>query len=172
MIENLKGITLTNWYAVDSVLFADRDPQKIMTEQEYKNYLVAKGAALSNLFEIYTKLGYHPTKVFENGEAVEKYGIRRGRLAKERAVQILSKDKIADQLREEIEKTRLAEGVSTEDYAKYMLSKKIKSTALDIVMIESALAATNSKKKLSDWQGQIMIQSYKVLRDSLIKYTD
>lgn len=172
MRKKTQAINITNWYAIDSILFENRPLNDVLTEEEHKNYLVAKGAALSNLFEIYVKLDYVPSYKFSNLKEMEEFGRKRGKLAKERAAELLTTDGISEEVREEIEKTELSEGVSKEDYARYLVSKKLKSTALDIVMIESALATSKNKTKLTDYKGQILTDAYKVFRDALLKYSE
>ena len=96
MRKNSQTINLTNWYAIDSILFGDRKPKDIMSEGEHKNYLIAKGAALSNLFEVYVKLNYEPVHNFSSGREIMEFGGKRGVLAKERAAQILTTKGISE----------------------------------------------------------------------------
>ena len=57
MSKTTQAMNLSHWFAIDRILFGNNNPKTVMNEGEYKGYVTAKGAALSNLYDIFKKLG-------------------------------------------------------------------------------------------------------------------
>ncbi len=167
---------LSKWFAVDRILFGNINPKTVMSENEFENYVTAKGAFLSGLHEIYSKkLKYNPSfqknyRMPKNLSEMKAYGYAQAEFAKERARKLLTTSSVSLSIRNEIKNRELSEGAMTEEMKSYIIDKKLKSTALDIVMLEVALAESGRKNLLKDFSGKVMIDAYKTFRDALIKY--
>jgi len=170
MSKTTQSMNLSHWFSIDRILFGKTNPKSVLTDSEFKCYVTAKGAALSNLYEMFRVIGYTPNEKFETVEEMRKFAFKQSDDAKVRAKKILTTESVASEIRKEISQAEISEGVTSEDVAKIIVDHKVKTVALDLVMVESALEATGNKGKLSTWTGNVMLDSYKTLRDALVKY--
>ena len=170
MSKSTQALNLSHWFTIDKILFGKTNPKDVLSESDYKGYVTAKGAALSNLFDMFKKMGVKSTAKFGTLQEMQSFSDKVAKASKVRAKKIITTEAVAKQIRDEIKKATISEGVSTEDVAKVIVDHEIKTIALDLVMFESALASTNNKKSLSDWRGKIMVDAYRTLRDALVKY--
>jgi len=171
MNKKRQSLVLSRWFTVDHILFGNNDPKSFLGEDAYNNYITAKGAFLSGLHDIYMKLGYDPKTVsFKNLDEMKAYGEGVAKRAKKRAKNIITTESVASAVRNEVKSSKLTEGITSEQMQEYLIDKKIKSIALDVVMLESALAQTGNKNSLKDFSGKVLLSSYKIFRDSVLKY--
>lgn len=170
MNKSRKSVVLSKWFAVDRILFGKTNPKNVLGEDAYKGYITAKGAFLSGIHEIYRKIGYNPKQTFETLTEMQTFGTTQADAAKVRAKKILTTESVSASIRGEVKAAKLSEGVTSSQMAAYLIDRKIKSVSLDVVMLESAIAATGNKKSLTDFSGKIMLDAYKIYRDALVKY--
>ena len=170
MSKRRQSIVLSRWFTVDRVLFGKNNPKDVLGEDAFQGYITAKAAFLSGLNEIYRKLHYDPKQNFKNLSEMKSFGILQADNAKSRAKKIIVTDSVASNIRSEIKNISLAEGVTSEQMQSYMIDKKIKAIAFDVVMLESVMASTGNKNSLKDFSGKVMLSAYKTFRDSLLKY--
>ena len=171
MSKNRQSYTLSHWYAIDEVLFGDKNPKTALSEQDYNQYIIVKGSLLSTVHELYKKLNFDKKLRFKNLEEMVKFGINNAKTAKSRATAILLSKTVSEEIRDEIKGTKLNEGVTVENYATYLVGKKRKEISLDTLMLESVLLKTGNKKRIMDMSGKISLDAYKIFRDSIIKYS-
>jgi hypothetical protein len=132
-----------------------------------ERYLTTKGAFLSNLFEIYRKIGYKPNKEYSNVSEMITLAENTAKASKARANEILRSSSVSKIVRREIKEMGATESLSDAQVAQYVVKKRRNAVALDSMMLEAALSP-RSKKVLKDWEGKVLLDAHKILRDSLL----
>lgn len=166
MNKAAKSEVLKHWFGIDKVLF-DGPAKEVLGEEELAQYFSTKGALLSNLFEIYKKVNYKPENNFKTVAEMVKYANEMAIDSKKKANDILSETSVLNLVKEEIKEMGSTEGLTEEQVAKYVVLKRRNATALDSMLFES-LASLGGKDVLNDWQGKVLVDAHKSLRDSLI----
>ena len=170
MNKSRQSLVLSKWFSIDRILFGQHDPKNVLGEDAFKGYITAKGAFLSGLHEIYKKLKYEPNQSFKNLTEMETFGAVQASAAKKRAKKIITTESVANTVRTEVKSAKIVEGATSEQMSSYLIDRKIKSIALDVVMLEQAMATTGHKNALKDFSGKVMLDAYKTFRDALVKY--
>ena len=171
MSKTAQTMNLSKWFGIDRVLFGERSPKEALGESGYPAYVIAKGALLSNLFEIYTALGYNPELELASTRQMVEFASQGAELALGHARNVLTHEDVSKQLNSEIES--VVEGVDDlrkEAISEELVDRNIKATALDIYLMEDAIE-NGDTSKLSGSDGKIMVSAFKKLRDALISYT-
>ncbi|MCK5018456.1 MAG: hypothetical protein KAS32_15460 [Candidatus Peribacteraceae bacterium] len=168
MANGTKTTVLKHWYGMDEVLFG-QPAKEALSGEVYEQYLSTKGAFLSNLFEIYKKVGFAPTdEIFESVAKLEEAGIEAGKNSKSRAKSLLENGSVTKMVREEIKNLGSAEGLTESQVAKYVVAKRRNAIAIDSMTMESVLS-TKNKADIKDWQGKVLVDAHKTLRDSMLE---
>jgi len=160
---------LEHWFGIDQVLFG-KSAKTILEGEELKKYYSTKAALLSNLFEMYGIIGYTPKNnsygsIANLIEAATKIATK----SFKRSSDLLNEDSIAlKSIKKEIKNTGLSEGLENNEVTKYVVLKRNSAVALDSMMLESVLNKSR-KDNLKEWNGKVMLDSHKVLRDTLIE---
>lgn len=165
MSKSTKSEVLKHWFGIDEVLFGG-SAKDSLTEDNFAKYLSTKGALLSNLYEIYQKIGYESDANYNTVKEMAEASVELAKVSKERAKEILENASVGNLVRSEIKEMGDVEGLSGEQVARYVVLKRRNAIALDSMLLETALK--EDKKKVSDWQGKVLVDAHKTLRDSLI----
>jgi len=167
MDKNVKTEVLKHWFGIDAVLFGKPAREAIEEQEDLNKFLTAKGAFLSNLFEIYKKVNFSSDIKFKNVAEMAVSANESAKKAKARAKDLLEKASVLKMVKEEIKEMGNVEDLEEDLVARYVVMKRRNAVALDSMMFESVLSKEN-KKQLDDWKGKVLIDASKSLRDSLI----
>lgn len=168
MNKSRKVATLEHWFGIDNILFGKNAKEVITSTELYEKYLVNKGAFLSNLYEIYDKLNYQPKREYSDINEMVKTGYKNSADALKNAKTILESSNIRKIVKQEIKETSILEDLDESDVARYVVRRRRNAVAIDAMVMEEALNDSNSKA-LTDWQGEILVNAHKTLRDYLIE---
>ena len=166
MEKPTKTAVLQHWFGIDQVLFG-APASKHLSDDAFDQYLSTKGALLSNLFEVYKKIDFTTDVKFASVLEMAKSGNQLGADAKKRALQLLENTSVTQLVKQEIKEIGDIEGLSEEQVARYVITKRRNAIAMDSMMLETNLTNEN-REGLADWQGKVLVDAHKTLRDSLI----
>jgi hypothetical protein len=164
---------LENFYALDYVLFG-KPINKIdmccpLVKEEY---LSIKGALMSVYVEMMKLIKHQPEALDEKVDSKLLMGKARNSaiIAREHSEKIVKSDKARANI-----KSTLKEALSDNPKAdiSHIVEKTIRSKAfglaVDSLLLSRAITESEDYKKLNEWEGRIVEDSYKILRDNLIE---
>lgn len=157
------------WFAVDKILFGKSVRTAIADNELYENYLAMKGALLSNLYEIYKKIDFVPER--KNYKCVKEIIDASSETVNNvlsETKEFMKADDISKTVRDEIKEASHLEGWNEEEIARYIITKRRGAIAIDKITCEVAITK-DKKKLLTDWEGKILVDAHKGLRNSLIE---
>jgi hypothetical protein len=164
---------LENFYALDYVFFGKPVAKvesccPILKEE----YLSVKGATLSVFIEMLKLIKHSPAELTEKVDtaALMKRAKTSARVARENAQKIVQTNKAKANIKESL-KEALKEDKDA-DLSKLVETKirqKAFGLAVDNLLLAKTLTEAESLEPLNDWTGQIVEDSYKILRDSLVE---
>lgn len=166
MSKSTKSEVLKHWFGIDSILLGG-PAKEVLKEENFEQYLSTKGALLSNLYEIYQKIGYESEDTYGTVKEMADASSELAKSSKERANKILENASVGKLVRDEIKEMGDVEGLTGQQVARYVVLKRRNAIALDSMLLENIVEG-ESKKELADWQGRVLIDAHKTLRDSLI----
>lgn len=164
---------LENFYSLDYVFFG-----KPIKEMDtccpglVEEYLGVKGALMSLMIEMYNLIDHKPEALKEEISSKDLRYISKenAKVARENAEELVNteqgKKDIKVELQQAIEEN---EDLIIEDVVKEKIRQKAFGLAIDNLLIGRALAETEKPEVLNDWEGEIVEDAYKVLRDSLVE---
>jgi hypothetical protein len=167
MAKSTKTRVLTHWFGIDQILFG-KPAKEVLKDDVLTQYLTTKGALLSNLFEIYNKLGYTPGSKFKTVEEMSAFAIKEAIESVKKATTILKEESTIKLVKQEIKEMGSLENLTEEQVSKFVIRKRRDSVAIDSLLLESVIGKENLKK-LTDWQGKVLVDAHKALRDSLVE---
>lgn len=164
---------LENFYAIDYVLFGRPIIKtKVCCPLVKEEYLSIKGALLSVFIEMAKLIEHTPPLLQEriNSSVLRSLAKKSAKVARENARQIVTSSKAKNDIKVEL-KESLSRDKSL-DIAKLVESKireKAFSLALDNLLVARLLSESKNMNKLNEWEGKIIEDSYKILRDNLVE---
>jgi len=164
MSKARKTSVLEHWFGIDKILFGTNS-KSVLSNEAYDRYCTTKGAFLSNLHEIYLKIDYQPTTTYSNIQEMANASITVATKAMDKAKEILAASSIGEIVRTEIKEAGNLEGLSEQEVARYVVLKRRNAVAIDAMTMGRAL---KEKAGIDDWQGKVLVDAHKTLRDSLI----
>lgn len=168
---------LENFYALDYTLFG-----KPVSEMEdnvccpvfLEEYISAKGALLSLVIEMYKMIKHSPKVVTEKLDTKDllKMAKESAKVSRENSKKLV----VTEKGRQDIKKS-LRESISKIDDKKINIEKIVQekirtkafSLAVDNLLIGRAINESKKFDKLNTWDGRIVEDAYKVLRDNLVE---
>jgi len=164
---------LENFYALDNVFFG-KPVQKMKSccESLVEDYMTIKGAFMSLMIEMYDMIDHQPEEITEK---VDNNGLRIQARESAKVARINAKELVeTKQGRDEVKlslKEALEENadLNIEDEVKETIRTKAFGLAVDNLLIGRSLGESKSVEKLNEWDGQIVEDAYKVLRDNLVE---
>jgi hypothetical protein len=164
---------LENFYALDYVFFG-----KPVTKMEsccpimQEEYLTIKGALMSVYIEMLNLIKHSPEAIKEkvDTQALLKQARYSAKLARENASKIVTTSKAKENIKESL-KEALEENpkVDLSKLVEHQIRMKAFGLAVDNLLLASTLQEAKNVKQLNEWSGQILEDSYKILRDNLIE---
>lgn len=166
---------LESYYALDYAIFGK--PVKRMEScclALIEDYINVKGALLSVMIEMYKLVEFSPTKLTEkvNMSALSSMAKKSAAIARENCQKLVVTEKGKQDIKAELKEALATseDDINIEDIVKEKIREKAFSLAVDNLLIARTLSECDESalKKLNDWEGRILEDAYKVLRDSLV----
>lgn len=173
LLQESKIRVLENFYALDYVFFG-----KPVSEVESccplvkEEYLSIKGALMSVFVEMLKLVDHNPNALNEkvNSKALYNYARKSAKIARENAERIVTTDKSRKAIKESLK--QMVKEDSDIDLSAVIESKirqKAFGYAVDNLLLARVVSESENFDKLNEWQGKIVEDSYKILRDNLIE---
>jgi hypothetical protein len=164
---------LENFYALDYVFFG-RPVAKVesccpLLKEEYVSI---KGALLSVFVEMLKLVDHSPSALEEQVGSKELMGLARksAKIARENAQRIVSTDKSRANIKEALkEKIKEDKNLDISATIESQIRNKAFSLAVDNLLLARVVSESKAFDKLNEWEGTIIEDSYKILRDNLIE---
>jgi len=164
---------LENFYAMDYVLFGK--PVKNMgtcCPALIEEYISVKGALLSVMIEMFNLVEHTPAKLQEkvDTKSLHKMAKNSAKLAREMCEKLVSSRKGRAELKETLkEAVTSEENVNVENVVQRKIREKAFSLAIDNLLVAKTLSESKNYKQLNEWEGRIIEDAYKILRDNLVE---
>ncbi len=164
---------LENFYALDYVLFSK--PVSIVETccpLLIEEYLSVKGALLSVFIEMLKLVDHSPDPLTEklDSKGVTKIARQKARVARENAQKIVTSKKARKNIKESLKSAlKEDEGADISALVEIKIREKAFGLAVDNLLLVPIVNESTSYDKLNDWDGRIIEDSYKVLRDNLVE---
>jgi hypothetical protein len=164
---------LENFYALDSVFFG-KPVQKIKSccEALIEDYMTVKGAFMSLMIEMYGIIDHQPDTISEkiDTKSLRLLAKESAKIARHNAQKLVETDQgradVKASLKEALEENS---DLNVEDEVREAIRKKAFGLAIDNLLIGRSFSESKSIEKLNEWDGQIVEDAYKVLRDNLVE---
>jgi len=173
LLKESKIRVLENFYALDYVFFGKSVGQvESCCPLVKEEYLSIKGALLSVFVEMLKLVDHQPKAIGEQVDSKNLMKLARetAKIARENAQRIVSTVKSRAAIKEELkgmikeDKTLNISGAIEEK-----IRQKAFSLAVDNLLLARVVGESKSFDKLNDWEGTIIEDSYKILRDNLME---
>jgi len=167
---------LENFYALDYALLG-----KTVNEIEEKGiccpgllaeYLSVKGALLSIMIEMYKLIEHEPKTIQEkiNESDLKKLATRSSKIAKEGSIPLVRSNRSKADIKSEITSIlKEHKDVNIEKLVEMKTREKAFSLTIDNLLIARTITESKNYKKLNEWEGKLLEESYKVLRNDLVE---
>lgn len=164
---------LENFYALDYIFFGKPlKENKTCCPLVAEEYLTTKGALMSVFIEMVRELDHSPKPINEkvDSKVLSENAKTSAKHARENSVKILSSNKGREYIKESL-KQELgdSEDVNVNNEAKRKIQESAYKFSIDNLLIARTIQESNSPDKLTSWEGQMIEDAYKLLRDSLIE---
>jgi len=164
---------LENFYAIDNILFG-KSIRKMKFENKdlVREYIANKSALLSTLIEMISLLDHKPKIQTEklNTKKLRKFAKNSSTVARENSQKLVStvkaRIKIKNSLRESLEKNS---ELNVEEFVKNKIRREAFSLAIDNLLIARTISESTNYNILNEWEGRIIEDCYKSLRESLVE---
>ena len=164
---------LENFYALDNVFFG-KPVQKMKSccEALIEDYMTVKGAFMSLMIEMYGVIDHQPKII---NKKIDTKGLRilakeSAKIARNNAQKLVETDQGRADVKKAL-KEALQENadLNIEDEVREAIRKKAFGLAVDNLLLNRSFMESKSVEKLNEWDGQIIEDAYKVLRDNLVE---
>lgn len=162
---------LENFYGIDYALFGKPVSEVVNCCPVIKEeYVQVKGALLSVYIEMLKLMGHKPESITEkvNTKQLKVMAKESAKQSRYAARKIVTTEKARADIKSEL-KQALQENKNL-DPSKVVESKireKAFRLAIDNMLVARSLSESKNYKKMNEWEGQIIEDSYKILRDNL-----
>jgi hypothetical protein len=164
---------LENFYGLDYVFFGKPvQKMKACCEALTEDYMTIKGAFMSLMIEMYDMIEHTPAELTEQVDSSDLRILAKesAKIARENAKKLVEtkqgRDDVKLALKEALEENA---DLNIEDEVKETIRSKAFGLAVDNLLIGRALGESKSVTKLNEWDGQIVEDAYKVLRDNMVE---
>ena len=164
---------LENFYAIDYVLFGK--PLKKMNfkcEDLVKEYVSVKAALLSTMIEMLSLVDHQPKKITEqiDSKDVSKMAKQSAKIARENCQKLVKCDKARDSIKADLRESLAKDpNVNIDEFVQNKIREKAFSLAIDNLLVARTITESKNYKALNEWEGKIVEDAYKVLREQLVE---
>lgn len=171
LTKESKMRVLENFYAMD-YLFFGKPLNKVenccpVVKEEYVS---VKGALLSVYVEMLRLIEHKPDSLTEkiDTKALMRMAKESAKASRDASKAIVTTEKARNDIKSEL-KEALSENknIDINDLVETKIREKAFRLAVDNLLVAKALSEAKNVKTLNDWTGQVIEDSYKILRDSL-----
>lgn len=164
---------LENFYALDYVFFGKSVGQvESCCPLVKEEYLSIKGALLSVFVEMIKLIDHKPEGVTEqvDSKVLMQNARTSAQTARENAQRIVSTDKSRANIKEALkEKIKEDKNLDISEAIEQQIRQKAFTLATDSLLLARVVSESTDLSKLNDWEGTIIEDSYKILRDNLVE---
>jgi hypothetical protein len=165
---------LENFYSLDYALFG-----KPISEMDVccpvfiEEYISVKGALMSLVIEMYKLIKHSPEPISEKIQTAQLHtmAIESAMIARENCKKLVTSEKgradVKNTLRESLMKS--SKKVNVEKLVQDKIRSKAFSLAVDNLLVGRAITESKKFDKLNTWNGRLVEDAYKILRDNLIE---
>ncbi|RLF57674.1 MAG: hypothetical protein DRN27_07325 [Thermoplasmata archaeon] len=164
---------LENFYALDYVFFGkDISAMESCCPLVKEEYMAIKGALMSVFIEMLKLVDHTPNTIEEqsNSTILIQNAKKSATIARENAQRIVSTPKSKANIKEALKiKIKETKDIDISEVIENQIRTKAFSLAVDSLLLARVVSESKSFDKLNEWEGNIIEDSYKILRDNLIE---
>lgn len=173
MLKESKIRVLENFYALDYIFFG-----KSINEVEMccplvkEEYLSVKGALMSVFVEMLKILDHNPMAIDEHvdSRALLRFARSSAAIARENSQKIVTSPKARANIKEALQEAIKEDpDVNVSEVVEKAIRMKAFGLAIDNLMVARSLTEADQPDQLNTWEGRIIEDSYKILRDNLVE---
>jgi len=163
---------LENFQSIDYIFFG-KPVTKIGTccEGLVQEFITVKGALMSLMVEMYDLVELNPDLMLEKLSATDltESAISNAKVARENAQTLVHSEKGRADVKAELANA-LSENsdINIEEEVKDKIRRKAFGLSLDNLLVARAIGESFRADKLNDWEGQIVEDAYKALREQIV----
>jgi len=163
---------LENFYSLDYLFFGKSTSkiQGLCCPALLDGYVSVKGALLSVMIEMYQTVDHQPKKLVESVTKKDLIKLAResAKIARENSKTLVSSKKGQSDIKQMVtEVLKEHKDADVEIVTKQSIREKALRLAIDNLLIARTLTESKDYKSLNSWEGKLLEESYKVLRDDL-----
>lgn len=173
LTKESKMRVLENFYSLDYLFFGK--PVKKMAsccQEAVEEYITTKGALMSLMVEFYKLIDHKPEEVTEIIKTSDLVHMAKGsaKVARENAETLVSSDKGREDIKVELQEAIKEDSdLDIETAVKEKIRKKAFGLGIDNMLVARSMSECDEVDKLNEWEGKIVEDAYKTLRESLVE---
>ena len=173
LLKESKIKVLENFYALDYIFFG-KPVSEVSTccPLVKEEYLSIKGALMSVFVEMLRLMEHSPNESSNRVTSRELMAEARAaaQLARNEAEKLVSSDKSRKSIKESVREAMTNhKDVDISNLVESQIRQKAFSLAVDTLLLGGVVTEAAAVDELNSWQGEIIEDSYKILRDNLVE---
>lgn len=165
---------LENFYSIDYALLGKPVSEiGICCPFFLEEYLSIKGALMSVVKEMYQIIDHSPKPICEGKvtrKILKESAIMSARNARSEAKKLVSSQMGRESVKKRVsESLKSGEGLNVDQVVQENIRRKAFSLSIDSILIGSAVTESENPTSLNSWNGKILEDAYKILRDQLVE---
>jgi hypothetical protein len=164
---------LENFYALDYVFFGKPVLESTVCCPFFiQEYLSVKGAILSVMVEMFRLIEHTPSVINEkvNTKVLKKMALESAKSARENCKKLVVTEKGKEDVKNMVkEALNEAQDSKIDDIVQKKIREKAFSLAVDNLLVARTITEGKKYTKLNEWEGKILEDAYKILRDQLVE---
>ena len=173
LLKESKIKVLENFYGLDYIFFG-RPVSEISTccPLVKEEYLSIKGALMSVFVEMIKLMEHSPNESSNRLNSRELMGEARAaaQLSRNEAERVVSSEKSRDDIKNVVREAMAGDdNVDVSALVESKIREKAFSLAVDHLLIGGVVGEAYSLEEMDSWEGEIIEDSYKILRDNLVE---
>lgn len=173
LLKESKITVLENFYGIDYALFGKPVSQvESCCPLLKEDYLAIKGALLSVYIEMLKLIQHEPAqlKEFVDSDSLKYRAKNNAKIAREYAERIVKSNKARHDIKESLkEAIKENANIDVSYIVENVIRQKAMALAIDSLLVAKALNESVEASNLNSWEGSLLEDSYKILRDNLIE---
>lgn len=173
MLKESKIRVLENFYALDYIFFGKPVNEMTMCCPLVKEeYVSVKGALMSVYVEMLRFIGHNPEALTErlDGNGVQRNARIAAKVSRENAQRIVTSEKARQNIKSMLKESLKGDpSANVTSLVETSIRNKAFGLAVDNLLIARTISESENFGRLNEWEGSIIEDSYKILRDSLVE---